>query len=75
MKHLQEISNVVFLNVELEVLKSRINVNDLKERGIVFKKGQSYDKLFEERVPLYKKYCTETINCYSLDIMNIVDLI
>ena len=75
MKHLQEISNIVFLNVELEVLKSRININDLKERGIVFKEGQSFDKLFEERVPLYKKFCTETINCYSLDVMEIINLI
>ena len=75
MEHLKNISNVIFLNTGLEVLKSRIYINDMKERGIVFKKGQTFDTLYSERVPLYKHFSTKIINCDSLDITDIINLI
>ena len=75
MRYLQEISDVVFLNCNLDVLNSRINVKNMKERGIVFKEGQSFKTLFNERLPLYKKFSNRTINCMSLDVMDIVNLI
>ena len=40
--------------------KSRLG--DLNERGVTLKKGQTLKSLYNERVPLYKKYADITVN-------------
>lgn len=59
MKHFREMGKIVFLNVPFSVLCAR--VGDLDERGVVRKKGQSFENLFEERLPLYRKYADITV--------------
>lgn len=54
MRHLREISTVVYLKVSCEELKKRLG--DLKNRGVSIKEGQTLEDLFEERCPLYEKY-------------------
>ncbi len=54
MQHLSEIAEVVYLKVSFYELQKR--VKNLDSRGIVFKPGQSFEDLYNERTPLYEKY-------------------
>ena len=59
MMHLQDISTVVFLEVDYVTLKKRIH--NFAERGIAKADGQSFRELFYERRPLYERYARITI--------------
>ena len=61
MTHLKSNGLVVFLNVELPVLESRIY--DFATRGLAKRPDQNLDDLFEERFVLYTKYADVTIEC------------
>jgi len=61
MTHLKSNGVVVFLNVGLPVLKSRIY--DFATRGLAKRPDQSFEDLFEERFVLYRKYADVTIEC------------
>ena len=52
MAHLRSLSQVVFIDVPLDVLQQRIH--NMESRGIVLKPGQSFDLLYQERWPLYE---------------------
>ena len=60
MNFLKSNSKIVFLNASLEEIKSR-NL-DFSKRGIVGLKGKGLESLFEERLPLYKRYADVTID-------------
>jgi shikimate kinase len=64
MTHLKSNGLIVFLNVELPVLESRIH--NFATRGIAKRPDQSIKDLFEERVVLYTKYADVTIECSDL---------
>ncbi len=54
MDHLKREARVIYLKVELDNLKKRLR--DIKQRGVVLKAGESFEKMFEIRSKLYKKY-------------------
>ena len=58
MKHLEQISIIVFLKARYETLKNRIQNFD--SRGIAKAAGQTFRSLFEERQPLYERYAELT---------------
>lgn len=60
MSHLKSDGIVVFLNVDLPVLESRIR--DYSSRGLAKRPDQDFDDLFLERYALYTKYADITIN-------------
>ena len=64
MTHLIDISRVIFLEANFEVIKNRIH--NFGTRGIVKDKNQTFRELFEERQILYKKYVDITIDCNEL---------
>ncbi len=64
MMHLKSNSVVVFLDVNLAELESR--VADFSMRGLAKHPGQSFSELYDERYGLYKKYADETIMCSGL---------
>ena len=68
MRHLTEIGTVVYLDVSLEELRSRLG--SLHERGVVMRKGvsMSLDEIFEERGPLYRKYAEVTLQTNGLTV-------
>lgn len=74
MEHFKKISKVIFLEVSLENLKHRMSTS-MEDRGIVFKPGQTFDNLFDERQPFYKKYCCKIINNNTDNIEDTVFLI
>lgn len=65
MKFLKGISKIIFLHASLELIKKR-TVN-FSGRGIVGLKEKGLEKVFEERLPLYKRFADFTIEISSLN--------
>ena len=65
MAHLLNISKVIFLETNFEVIKNRIR--NFETRGIAKANNQSFEELFKERQVLYNKYAEFTIDCNVLD--------
>ncbi len=66
MDHLKKIGTVIYLELSLDSLKKRLG--SLKGRGVLLKEHQTLKDLYEERVPLYKKYADLIINEEGLDM-------
>ncbi len=64
MMHLKSQGIIVFLNVDLPTLRSR--VKDYDTRGLAKRPDQSLDDLFAERFALYRKYAGITTDCIGL---------
>ena len=71
MENLKNISTVIYLELSYNAIKSRLG--DLNERGVTLKKGQTLKSLYNERVPLYKKYADITVNEMKKSLNAIVD--
>lgn len=54
MAHFQKIAVIVYLKADYETLASRLK--NIKNRGVVFKEGQTLMDIYQERIPLYEKY-------------------
>ncbi len=60
MKHLQDISLVVYLKVSVEELAARLG--DLELRGVVLEDGMTLHDLYRERTPYYERYAMAEID-------------
>lgn len=61
MEHLKSIGTVVYLELSCGELAERLG--DLNERGVTLKPGQDLESLYEERLPLYRRYADITVPC------------
>lgn len=64
MNHLRSDGIIVFLDVDITTLESR--VNDFTTRGLAKRPDQTFADLFDERVSLYAKYADITVDCTGL---------
>ena len=64
MAHLKSDGLVIFLNVDLSTLESRIR--DISTRGLAKRADQSFAEMFRERMTLYLRYADITIECSGL---------
>ena len=64
MQHLKLGGIVVFLDVSLPTLETR--VHDFRTRGLAKRQDQSFADLFHERFELYTRYADITIACADL---------
>ena len=64
MEHLKSNGIVVFLDVDLSTLESR--VYDFDTRGLAKRPDQSFSDLFKERIILYRRYADITVDCGDL---------
>lgn len=64
MEYLKSDGLVVFLDVDLPTLESR--VHDVRTRGLAKRADQSFVEMFHERMILYAKYADITIECSGL---------
>ncbi len=72
MENLQKSGTVLYIDVPLDEIKRR--VTNIRTRGIAFRKGDTLDDVFAERVPLYKKYADVTVKFENAsDIESTVD--
>jgi len=65
MSHLKQDGTLVFLDVDLPALESR--VHDYSTRGLAKRPDQSFAELFEERLVLYRKHADIIIECGRLN--------
>ena len=73
MEHLKSIGTVVYLKQSLSVLEKRLR--NIRNRGVVLKKGQPLKDLYRERTALYEKYADVTVDEYGLDIEETVQAV
>ncbi len=73
MQHLREIGVVVYLRLSYETIENRLD--NIQQRGVVFREGQSLKSLYEERCPLYEKYAHITVDGEGLDAEKLMDKI
>ena len=73
MVHLGQAGIIVFLDVGLSVLESRIH--NFATRGLAKSGEQSFADLFEERSHLYNKYADIVIDCKDLSQEDLCDVI
>ena len=59
MSHFKEIGTVVYLEVSFPEITRRIQ--NISTRGIALKAGQNLEVLYNERLPLYRKYADITV--------------
>ena len=57
--HLKTLGTFVYLEVDFGTLQSRLN--DIEGRGVVLRPGQTLEQLYQERVPLYRRYADLTV--------------
>lgn len=70
MKSLKKDAVSVYLYVPYEELAAR--VKNISTRGIVMRCGNTYEDVYNERLPLYKQYADITVNCSAMDIESCV---
>ncbi len=73
MNFLKSVSTIVFLNASLKEIKTR--AGSFSRRGIVGLKEKGVEKLFEERLPFYKRYADITVNVEEFDAELIANMI
>jgi shikimate kinase len=73
MEHLRKIGTVVYIQLSYETIDNRLD--NIKQRGVVFRDGQTLKSLYEERSPLYEKYAHVTIDAEGLSMEEVMDKI
>lgn len=66
MAAIKKSGRAVYLDVSFDELEARLG--SITTRGIVMKKGESLRDVYDERLPLYRKYADLTIDCTGSDI-------
>lgn len=66
MARLKLLGQLVFIDIPLDELLNR--VDDMDSRGLVIGPDESYQQLYEERWPLYRKYAEVTIQGAGLRV-------
>ena len=70
MKHLRDISKVVYIELAEDNIEDRLG--DLNERGVVLEDGETLQELYDERIPLYKKYAHIIVNADDMVLREVV---
>ncbi|MFA4876999.1 MAG: shikimate kinase [Methanoregula sp.] len=73
MEHLKAGGVVVWLDISLKVMRRRLR--NIKTRGIVLAPGESLAGLYNERLPLYRKYADITVDCSAGHFENVVETV
>ncbi len=73
MKHLREIGVVVYIRLNYHTISSRLG--NIRQRGVVFREGQTLKSLYEERCPLYEKYAHVIVDAEGLGIEEVMEKI
>lgn len=73
MDNLKKIGKVIYLQQGFETINERIG--NAEERGIIQRKDQTLEELYNERIPLYEKYADITIEEENLSIEETLQLL
>lgn len=72
--NLRDLGHIVFIDVSLETLKSRLRRN-LLDRGVVIKRGRTLEDLYNERYPLYKAAADLSVQTDGLSTLEAVEVL
>ncbi len=72
--NLRALGHIVFIDVSLETLKSRLRRN-LLDRGVVIKRGRTLEDLYNERYPLYKAAADLSVQTDGLSTLEAVEVL
>lgn len=61
MGHLKTSGPAIHLYLPPDLLRRRLE--DLNTRGVVIRPGEALEQLYEERLPLYRRYADVTVDC------------
>ncbi len=73
MEHLKSLGKIIFLNIDYEHMRGRIS--NLSTRGVLIKNGETLRDMFDERLPLYKKWADEVIDCNNNTVQQTAEAI
>lgn len=73
MQHLRSIGTVVYIKLSFEAINERLG--NVKQRGVVLKKGQTLRELYDERIPLYERYAHIVVDAEKLGVDELVSKI
>ncbi len=71
MVHLKSSGITVYLSLSCDVLLDRIEAN-LDTRGVVLPSAQSFEEMYEERRPLYRRCADVEVDCTGLNHEQVV---
>lgn len=71
MEHLQETGVIVYIKLTLQTISERLG--NIKQRGVVLRKGQTLKMLYEERCPLYEKYAHIIVDGENLNTEELME--
>lgn len=71
MEHLKKQGRVVYLDLPLKDVILRLR--NIKTRGVAGSDGMTIADLYNERVPLYRKYADYTVNCKERTVNETVE--
>ncbi|MGA1844261.1 MAG: shikimate kinase [bacterium] len=61
MEHLGSSGTIIHLHLPLDEIEKRLN--NFEDRGVVRKPGQGLNELYNERLPLYRRYAEIAVDC------------
>lgn len=61
MQHLKSMGKVIYLHLKYDTMAARIK--NITSRGVVLKSGTTLKEMYDERLPLYRKYADDIIYC------------
>ncbi len=73
MAHLRADGIVVYIRLSYETIENRLG--NIKQRGVVFKEGQTLRSLYNERCPLYEKYAHIAVDGEDLNAEELMEKI
>lgn len=73
MAHLKKMGRVIYLHLDYDTMVGRIK--NITTRGVVLKQGTTLKDMYDERLPLYKKYADDIIFCDSNTVEETVEQI
>ncbi len=73
MRRLRETGKVIYLHLDYETMEKRIS--NITTRGVVLRNCRTLREMYNERLPLYKKYADETIICDNSTVEETVEKI
>ena len=73
MEHLKTIGTIIYIKLSYETLENRLG--NIRQRGVVLKKGQNLQDLYKERCPLYEKYADIIVNAEDLGVEKTMEMI
>ncbi len=61
MEHLKSLGKIIYLHLDYEHMCQRIS--NLSTRGVLIKNGETLRDMYDERLPLYKRWSDAVIDC------------